>query len=1307
MILFILQTLIIVLLSIQVKSQGGAVPKNVSQIKYGRVNVKDRIAYDLNDIFGAKKREERGTDKYFMVNNKAARVISSDPFTIREFKEDCTHFNKGHHTDQEEMFTVICEKNKFYEITVSKGAQKTGEASYKIKSSPYGIQFLAEFKDPDNASKELTCYDSTYYYAKNLYAVVCETKKIKDTRGDVLIFLVKRVQKTALEVTGKVLSMVRKAKSGKISFSEKRLIKMVKFNKGTLFSSEEQFMLYDEPFIYQGHQTTSKDNLFFIVMSVTGESGKEKFELDLGEKKRTARVVNIGEMARSSSGQGQITEFINLYRIVNIETIHGMLLISGYFDNVSNMVTALKCQVDTSDSNKVFKIKSCMKIKSKKKSDLAFQQFFQNRVQEKIKRVATYSRKTKTIRICNLNVDASFRIAQSSYEEGCAEVKARSRFVKDIAFGFFDNCDNYETCDAFWFDEEKKHFIGIDRYKISKTEISGTGQKYDSFSAKLDSKYFCYGNSGRMIGDNMFMAEEKFISGFNKWRSEEVLIRAELLQPGNDFYVTLYKSQAGTHEFINITGYRVKQMIYQITAKQKFPKFRGSLGEMYHVPLGRDYFNGNALTFKLNANKDIAKDSHIHYMLPGKIHINGESLNHRMFFYGHRSSVVVTSNWHLFFLRCLRKLEKGVIAMSCDKITTQDDKGKFSFWDLGKDHNLIGDFEAQEMHFVGTSRGKVFRYNRNTKKISEAISFGGKESKFIEVTFKDYGNVLIVAMLSEKGEIYIGKMNLFNDVSGDIKNGKITKYDGRKSSQETDGKFCPNSIYFSQTFHSHLVIVNSCAPEKGSKSKVGFDRRLITYEVTPSDYHILDIGIEMGLEAKNEFLRLKDLNGDKLALCTDKDMNFVANIGTKYAYGIGISTESKIEDMGLDELNVEVIHKMLCLGNKAIGLIVTDKQKRLTVITYFLGKFKDADNRIHSYFHLEGTFKDAFASEGEGLVFYNIHLNEDNKHHIMAVDLKGPDVFIKSTEREVAYETEIEVQNKRENQKFDILVEFDKLVKKGGVSHRKLRTTIKAKIYDNVESFTYWHGPVWSITYGGKAGSIVQTRLTLPSTILESDLSTDFKILSVDAIEYLDDRIFMLAQTTTGSKIIIKNDMPKAGEKPTVVDTTKVCQNLRVTMNYMEKVPDGYLFLTNCFIQFGSKTETSDGPHPRMTYFKLTKADLSNRKLTLTKHVYNKFKDFPSQKYDLVYLKKVKSQKKLRILDTKEQGLIPQGRILGNTESKEILLCFIHQHNRTMFMSYLMHGEQSGANKFELHHMYRDENGKFINAISPSFWISS
>jgi len=493
------------------------------------------------------------------------------------------------------------------------------------------------------------------------------------------------------------------------------------------------------------------------------------------------------------------------------------------------------------------------------------------------------------------------------------------------------------------------------------------------------------------------------------------LIRAELLPPGEDFYVTLYKYQANTHEFINITGYRVKQMIYQITGKHKFPKFRGSLGEMYHVPLGRDYFNGNALNFTLNANIDIAKESHIHYLLPGKVYIKGESGNHNMFFYGYRSSCVVTSTWDLYFLRCLRTLEKNFIAMSCEKITSKDETG-FGKIALGKDHNLLGDFEGQEMHFAATNKGYIYRYNRKTKKITEAIKFGSKTDKFLEVTFKDYGNLVLVAMLTDNNKIYMGKMGLYNELtSGYITDKPLIKYDGKKSSQESDGKFCPNSIFFSQTYESHLVIANSCPPEKDSKDKEGKDRRLITYHVTPDGFEMLDKGRELGLETKNQFIRLRNLNGDQLSMCTGKDMNYVANIGSKYVYGIGITTESKIEDLGLHELNVVTIHKMLCLGSKAIGLVVTDTSKRLTVITYFLGKMKDADNRVHSYFHLEGmTFKDAVASEGKGLVFYNIKVNEDNKDHIKVVDLNGPDVYIKSIVREVAYETEIQVSNKRE-----------------------------------------------------------------------------------------------------------------------------------------------------------------------------------------------------------------------------------------------------------------------------------------------------
>ena len=176
-----------------------------------------------------------------------------------------------------------------------------------------------------------------------------------------------------------------------------------------------------------------------------------------------------------------------------------------------------------------------------------------------------------------------------------------------------------------------------------------------------------------------------------------------------------------------------------------------------------------------------------------------------------------------------------------------------------------------------------------------------------------------------------------------------------------------------------------------------------------------------------------------------------------------------------------------------------------------MSKFKDTDNRVHSYFHLKGTFKDAVASEGDGLVFYNIEIKEDKHDHIMAVDLNGPDVYIKSTNREVAYETEIEVRNKRETQKFDILVEFERLVKKGGVSHRKLGAEIKNQVYENVEKFTYWHGPVWKMTYGGKAGSIVQSRIGDKQLLVQENTADGEKILSIDTVEYCNGRTFMLA----------------------------------------------------------------------------------------------------------------------------------------------------------------------------------------------------
>lgn len=688
----IVQLLAVLFLGAQVKAQGGAVPKNVSQIRYGRVNVKDRIAYDLDNIFGSKKGE--WFDKYFQVNNKASRVITNDPFTIREFREDCNFFNRGHEYPEVKTFTMICDKNKLFEVAVNKDGQ--------IVASPNGFQQLAEFKDPSTENLPLTCFNQAYYPQEAVYAVICETPERGINRGHVIIFLVQRSNTPDMKVTGEVTSVVREPKSGNIQFSEKRTVKLVKFNKGTSLNSDMQFIVYDEPYLFTGHQTGAKDNIFFILLSIKTVNGKKMFDVDSGDKLKETRPTLV-DLALSRKGDGipKIVEFADLYRVISFAVVHDMLIISGHFDGANNRVDVLKCRVESNDLTRKLTIAACVFIKTRQSTDLAYIDFFQSFKDEKIKKVATYMGRSKVIRLCDLNIAANYETQQESYEENCAEMKTRALHVMDISFAQFDSCDNEDTCDGIWFDELKRNFVGVDRMKKQRKADQSSSEK---FEIRLMHSFYCFGNSGRMIGEKMYMAEEKFISGFDETRSQEVLINSNLLPPGEDFYVTLYKHQANTHEFINITGFRIKQMVFQISTKQQFPKFRGSLDEFYHVPLGRDYFNGNAVDFKLQANPDIMKDSHVHYISQAKFYVDGESSNHKVFFNGHRSSIVLTSANKLYALRCTKNLEQGFISMKCIKITKQD-KGQFMFVQLQPGDTIIGHYESSSMHYVATNKG--------------------------------------------------------------------------------------------------------------------------------------------------------------------------------------------------------------------------------------------------------------------------------------------------------------------------------------------------------------------------------------------------------------------------------------------------------------------------------------------------------------------------------------------------------------------------------------------------------------------------
>lgn len=303
----------------------------------------------------------------------------------------------------------------------------------------------------------------------------------------------------------------------------------------------------------------------------------------------------------------------------------------------------------------------------------------------------------------------------------------------------------------------------------------------------------------------------------------------------------------------------------------------------------------------------------------------------------------------------------------------------------------------------------------------------------------------------------------------------------------------------------------------------------------------------------------------------------------------------------------------------------------------------------------------------------------------MALILDGPSLYIKSKDREIAYETQIEIRNKFEGNKYDMMIEFEKLVKTAGISHREISPVIEPKEYVDVEKFTLQHGPIWKLTYGGTAGIILEGRVS-GQKIFQEVAVENFELVSIDAIEYLDDKVFMLAQTRSNTVIVVRDDMPKPGASSKVIDLKRICKGLRVTMNHMDAIPNGYLFLTNCFI-----TETgnsiSDGSRPRLAYMRLTKLQLENPSVNVIdaikeKMVFNKGKDFPSSMFDLAFLKEgnTPAPTPTRRLGSgeNEPGVIPYGHRLLQGQGKEIVICFVHQQNRTMFMNYLIHGEQSG-----------------------------
>lgn len=1204
-----------------IKSQGGAVPDNVTQVRYGRVNVNDQISYDLNDIF----QSARSDQKEFKLNNKASRITSSDPFIIMEFQANCTNLNKAYRGDGVHAFSAICASNEFHEV-------RTKEADKKIQST-FRLLKVDKTLIKGNEYISFKCLNSEWSPELGVYALICESPPPdKESAGYVHVIMVSR---EGNDDSNRFLDHKVLIKSQRIDFTNKTKVKTVEFPKGSSFSSGTQFIAYDEPWIDQNGRVASKGNLFFLIWSL--DANKKIY--------KEVKIVKFMDQ-KASSGLPLLGE---MYKLVSIHQIGSKLIIAAYF-NPEIYVQVVSCDLETSGE---IALKNCVLLKSQFKTEIGQMEFWQS-IDKKVKKVTTYIRKTKEIKICDFDDTPN----AENFQINCALNYSRGVIVKDLAFGWFDDCQG-EFCNTVYFDEKCENFIGVDEWKYEKSkDISGA----EKLQLTLRNRFKSFGATGRVLDTRFYMTDDKYIVGFNDTRSEEAIIRASLLPAGENFYVTFFKDHANTHEFINITGYRVHKMIYQITARLAFPKFRGSLKQMYRVPLGRDYFNGNKIKFGLAAQPDIMAYSHIQYSSVGEIRLEGESTtNHRSFLVGKGTSSVITSNGKLLLAACYRALIKGKIGLDCRKVIEKSET-------IPNDEFVVGQFVSNTLHLVATSKGNVYGYwKRKGKKIESFFSF---DKKISDVTFKVYKSFVLMAFITETNEIYIKYINQYLEEGGLEGIGNpITKalfennQDNFKNPEQIKaGEFCPKGLRFSLIERPVLIIVNSC------KEK---DRRMIFFTVTETEYKF----------ARNVFIRKVELDHENLLICPDLEMNFIAAIDTKHVYGIGLRTHNHFEDLGLHELNVTKIQGMICIGERAVGLAVTDSNDMLSIVTYYIGKMRDADNRVHSQQFLPGTGAKLIrmeASENEGLVFYNIMTDKSNGNYIIAVDIDGPNVFFKSMERQVAYETEILAGNGNENQNFDILVEFENTQVTGGVSCMNHSFEIKHQEYV-VENISYFHGPFFSVRSKGPSGYISQQRISAPQEWVQSP--DDLKVSSSNAIEHVNGRVYVLAQGKTESKILISDSK---GEKISELNLGRRCEGLRMVGDLRDSTPKRVIGVTNCFVAYKPKSGEKLPPevisHNRVpTIIEIDPTASGGPKLEQC----NNAKDWPfySLKNDIAYLGKVQIK--------------PKGRILEQGEH-DFLSVLVHETNHTMMFRWFRASQQAGDKEVNLNYFFREEGGKFI-----------
>lgn len=834
------------------------------------------------------------------------------------------------------------------------------------------------------APVDQTCHSVDWSKDLNVYGVFCTVHK-ENTAG---FYHVHFIDGATKKLTGSV-SYDAAGVTG-YQFNERTTMAAVKIPKGGL-QSDSVFVVYDEPFPDFDLNVAPKNNHFVIVVNV-----------ELATKKPASlQVLNLKGETELVPGTFQ--------KFLSFQVINSKLYIV-WFTNAYHP-TFGRCDFNTAVPAKI-ELEKCVIFKS----DLIFRYGTISFLPSGL--VGIFNKHDLKYSVCTVDENNPTNILQS-----CKSVPGRTD--SDVTVENFESYTNLQLAITYKNKDKSKH-IGTDRFTINATAVG----VFNKFKTLADASRE---NNGRY-----YTSIDTFLDAFDENRTEEMILQAKILFPDKWHKIQVQMIHQGDTTLENYTYFRLDRSVSNISlgVPGGFPKLIGYQMKLFRIPLGREYFKGNAITFSFSAPnvKTIVSNAG-----SASVQIPNAAIQYvNTFFTSSGLQVISVDSLNKIDIFSCRRMIESDTQLACDVVTQTGFTGQVT---------VVGMFETPQMLMVVADNGQGVGYDK-VQAIGKRIWF--QAAKVLSVDFKVKDSVIQIALLTvtENGSnvIQIYEWNQYNrdEIYHKV---NITSYKA-DIAQETAGDFCPKSVKYEIEDYPVLVVLNSC-PTK--------DRRIIRFNLQVP---------EQANQLTNRFIRVPEIKQENLMMCPDLETVIIAAPGTTTVVGIGYDTYNMIQDLSLGELAVKEVKKMVCLNGKAFGMGFLDVNNTFKIATFYTYKMRTADRKLHSVvaFPEIPDYADFVGSEGNGIAYYNVFSTVASKKSLKAIYLDGPLLFMQSDTRTIVNDAVISTVNGYQTSDFNLMVSFVEQKASVSVESRTAKVPINKRVY-NMEELSIFKGPVFTFDY--------------------------------------------------------------------------------------------------------------------------------------------------------------------------------------------------------------------------------------------------